>query len=524
MKLKLLNILVLVGCLVVVHPVHVVADEGKDDQRPNILFVMADDLNDFIGVMNNRTGVKTPNIDHLAANASIFMNAHSNAPVCSPSRASLFSGILPHHSGQYGFKNWRQNAVLKDSRTIMEQLSRAGYYSAGAGKLIHHQWPKAWDDFAIHPDYTPLAYDGNKTTGHPDGPAPYNTEIGPLDSTFIRLSKVPHVKPGEDVPGYHGWWYGGFKKPFRYESESDRDPLPDEMYADWVAGKIQSWDREGLDRPFFLSVGFIRPHTPLVAPDRFFDMYPKDQIVLPDMPEGDEDDTWFEKLHKPGKSKGKIHYETLMKSFDSKDEALRSYYQAYLASVSFMDEQLGVVLDALDNSRFKNNTIVIFTSDHGYNLGEKENLFKYNLWERSTRIPLIIYDPRRPVQKRIDEAVSLIDLYPTFTELAGTDNINGKGENSLDIDGNSLVSLMQGETQDDRSALTVVVHGNEGETTNFALRTKHWRYILYSNGEEELYDHRADTGEFTNLAEQAEARKIKRKMKSRLKELTNGAL
>ncbi len=295
------------------------------------------------------------------------------------------------------------------------------------------------------------------------------------------------------------------------------------MYAEWAAGKIQDWDREGLHTPFFLSVGFIRPHTPLVAPDRFFDMYPKDQIVLPDMPQGDEDDTWFEKLHKPGKSKGKIHYETLMQSFDSKDEALRTYYQAYLASISFMDEQLGVVLDALDDSRFKNNTIVIFTSDHGYNLGEKENLFKYNLWERSTKVPLIIYDPRTPVQQRIDEAVSLIDLYPTFTELAGSDNINGKGKNSLGVDGNSLVSLMQGNDDSDRQALTVVVHGDKGITTNFALRTRHWRYIRYSNGKEELYDHRVDPDEFTNLADQPEARKVRTKLEARLEVVTKDA-
>ncbi len=523
MILKHWKTIAVAACLAAGSSTPALAGDDAEDDRPNILFVMADDLNDFIGVMNNSTGVKTPNIDRLAANATIFMNAHSNAPVCSPSRASLFSGILPHRSGQYAFTNWRQNPVLKDSRTIMEQLSRAGYFSAGAGKLIHHQWPKAWDDYAIRPDYTPLAYDGEETTGHPDGPAPYNNEIGPLDSTFIRLSKVPHVKPSIDAPGYQGWWYGGFQKPFRYESESDRDPLPDEMYAEWAADKILEWDREGLDKPFLMTVGFIRPHTPLVAPDRFFDMYPEEQIVLPDMPEGDEDDTWFERLHEPGKSKGKTHYETLMESFDSKDAALRRYYQAYLASISFMDEQLGVVLDALDDSRFKDNTIVIFTSDHGYNLGEKENLFKNNLWERSTKVPLIIFDPRRPVQQRVHEAVSLIDLYPTLTELAGADNNNGKGENSLGIDGNSLVSLMQGNDSSDRHALTVVAHGTEGDTTNFALRTLNWRYVRYSNGKEELYDHRVDPDEFTNLADRRESRTMKKRLKAQLVALTKGA-
>lgn len=241
--------------------------QAQENKRPNILFIMADDLNDFIGVMNNSTGIKTPNIDQLASQATLFTNAHSNAPVCSPSRASLFSGIYPHLSGQYGFKNWRQNKALVNSKTIMELLSEGGYISAGTGKLIHHQWKKAWDEYGIRPDYTPLAYNGNKVQGHPDVPAPYNTKVGPLDSTFIPLSKVPNVKATAENPGYHGWWYGGFKKPFKYNSETDRDPLPDEMYAEWTANKIKQWDRQDLAKPFFLSVGFIRPHTPLVVPD-----------------------------------------------------------------------------------------------------------------------------------------------------------------------------------------------------------------------------------------------------------------
>jgi len=246
-----------------------------------------------------------------------------------------------------------------------------------------------------------------------------------------------------------------------------------------------------------------------------------DKIVLPDMPEGDEDDTWFEDQYEPKRSIGKKHYETLMQSFASKDDALRTYYQAYLASISFMDEQLGVILDALDDSRFRDNTIVVFTSDHGYNLGEKENLFKNNLWERSTKVPLIIYDPRRPDQQWIHEAVSLVDIYPTITELAGTDNVNGKGENSVEIDGNSLVPLMQGDDEGDRHALTVVAQEKTGK--HFSLRTQYWRYVRYENRKEELYDHRIDPDEFTNLADTREHRKIKKQLKARLLALTKNA-
>jgi len=497
----------------------------------NILFIMADDLNDFIGVMNNSIGVKTPNIDKLAAKATLFTNAHANAPICSPSRASLFSGIQPHESGQYAFGNWRQNKILANSRTIMEQLSHHGYHSAGTGKLTHHQWAKAWDDFGIRPDYTPLAFNGIKPVGHPDVPSPYNKDIGPLDSTFIPLSKVPNVKANGNKLGHNGWYYGGFKKPFRYVSETDRDPLPDEMYAQWTVNKLAEFKQAKLNKPFFLSVGFIRPHTPLVAPDRFFELYPQADINLPDFIENDHQDTHFESLYAPKTSLGRKHYNTLLASFNSKDDALRKYYQAYLASISFMDEQVGKVLDALNNSIYKDNTIVVFTSDHGYNLGEKNNLFKNNLWQRSTQVPMIIFDPRTSKKQTISAAVSLIDLYPTFMDYAQVQGDNRKNDKGLPISGSSLKPLIDGKETSappptdntERYALSVVKQWGKQGLKSFAVRTQDWRYIKYGNNKEELYYNKIDPNEIINLADNSEYAAVKARLKRKLEQLTKNA-
>ncbi|QBY04212.1 DUF4976 domain-containing protein [Thalassotalea sp. HSM 43] len=495
-----------------------------DTQPPNIVFIMADDLNDFVGVMNANIGIKTPNIDALANQGALFTNAHSNAPICSPSRASLFSGIYPHQSGQYGFGNWRQNTMLSNSKTIMESLSESGYFSTGAGKLTHHQWPNAWDEFAIRPDYTPLAFNGKKVTGHPDVPAPYNREVGPLDSTFIALSKVPTVKASNKAPGYSGWFYGGFKKPFRYKSPQDRDLLPDEMYANWAVDKITEMQSQGINKPFFLSVGFIRPHTPLVVPDEYFAMYPLDEIALPAFKEDDAADTHFESLSAPKPSRGRKHYHSLLASFDSKDQALRQYYQAYMASVSFMDAQVGKVLDALNNSSFKENTIIVLTSDHGYNLGEKDNLFKNNLWERSTKVPLIIYDPRQAKAQKIAEPVSLIDLYPTFMDYADARIDNRKNKQGGKLDGLSLLPLLNGTDNTARHALSVVKQWGEHGLKSFALRTEQWRYILYGNNKEELYNHNDDPNEHHNLADSTKHQNIKESLKVKLLALTKNAL
>ncbi|MGI9392321.1 MAG: sulfatase [Parvibaculales bacterium] len=486
-------------------------------ERPNILFIIADDLNDFVGVMNHGSGVRTPNIDRLAENAAVFTNAHANAPVCAPSRASLFSGIYPHVSGQYLFTHWRKNEMLANSYMLMEKLGGAGYHTAGVGKLLHHGAPLLWGEFGSRGfDYSPLAYDGERSVAHPQVPVPYGERIIPIEGTFIRLSRVPKTK------GAKGWWYEGSKERFDYVDEGDRSLLPDEQYAGWAVARIEEWGRKPLGKPFFLAVGFVRPHAPLVVPDEYFDMFPLGGITVP--PQGEGEGRYFEEVWKPrAMSKGRVYYEMLLQSFGGdRSKALKAYYQAYLASIAFMDAQLGRVLDALEGSPYRDNTIIVFTSDHGYHLGERGYLYKNNLWERSTRVPLIIYDPRNKKQKRIGEAVSLVDLYPSFLEMAGVKGRIRKNEKGGVLSGESLVPLIRGGwwKKRGRVALTALKRVREDSPPSFALRTKEWRYILYGTGGEELYHHPSDPKEERNLVGVGEYRGVHKKLRRKLLSIT----
>ena len=482
---------------------------SKTDQ-PNILFIMADDLNDFVGVMDTYSMVQTPNLDKLASQATIFSNPHSNAPVCAPSRASLFSGIYPHHSVKYGFGNWRKNEVLSNSKTIMEQLRDHGYATAGVGKLMHNPWKPAWDEYGLKQDYTPIAFSGTKKVGHPSVPDPYRN-LDPLDASFARLSDVPVIEADGEVPGHSGWDSFPYHKTFHYVKEQERDRLPDERTADWAIDKLEQWEKGNLKKTFFLGVGFIRPHTPLVVPDYYFNKFPIDKIILPLHLNGDEEYCHFEKNYLPGKSKGRKHFDALMASFENEEVALKTYLQAYHASIAFMDDQVGSVLQKLEETSFIENTIVVFTSYHGYTLGEQRNLFKNNLWESSTRIPLIIKDLKRRNQQWSDEAVSLIDLYPTFCDFAKIPGHNRKNEKGRALDGKSLVPLINGENTNERSALSVVMQGDANKL-HFSLRTQSWRYIQYANGKEELYNHQVDFFEQKNVIEKREYLIVKKRI------------
>tara|TARA_R110002126_G_scaffold206886_3_gene354026 strand:- start:8065 stop:10629 length:2565 start_codon:yes stop_codon:yes gene_type:complete len=486
-------------------------------EQPNIIFIMADDFNQFMGNMNFYEMAKTPNLDRLANRGTLFTNAHSNAPVCAPSRPSLLTGIYPHTSKQYGFTNWRQNEVLANTKTIMEQVRDNGYATAGVGKLMHHTWKGAWDSYGLKQDYTPLAYNGNNSVGHPSVPEPYRS-IGTIDGTFARLSDVPTIPAEGGNPGHNGWYLTSFKRPFKYVKENNRDKLPDELYTDWALNKLTEWEASSAQKPFFLGIGYIRPHTPLVVPDRFFDMFPIDEIVLPVTTADDENDTFLED-QVYGNSKGRYHFNSLVDSYDNEEIALKTYMQAYLASVAFMDEEVGRILDAIDNGPFKDNTVIIFTSDHGYTMGEKNNLFKGNLWESSTRVPLIISDLRTNKASKIDEVVSLIDLYPTISEISNSTADSRKNEKGHLPDGKSLIPLLNNEKESfaDSYALTVV--GGR----HFSLKTSKWRYIMYSNGSEELYDQEADINDVTNLAKVSGYESIREDLNLQLNTILNPA-
>ena len=490
--------------------------------KPNVLFIICDDLNDYVEGYGGHPQSITPNIDKLEKAGVRFTNAHSNAPVCSPSRASLFTGIYPHKSNKLGFNKWYNNPILKNSKSIMEYLNENGYNVLGTGKLFHSNLKSIWDEFGNRAFYGPHPFNGIKTTGHPSVPQPYRS-IGALDGTFARLSDVPNVVPTVDYPGHNGWYNNLDKKDFRYVNENDRDLLPDEENAIWTANKIKELEQKDTGEPFFLAVGFIRPHTPLMAPDKYFDMFPLDSVVLPVIKKNDAEDCFYTNYFSEKNSRGLKAYSNLKESYPDIERGLRKYTQAYLACVAFADAQVGVVLDALENSKFKDNTIVIFTSDHGYNHGEKDYLYKNSLWEESTRVPLIIYDPRGNKQNvTVNKAVSLIDIYPTITEYCNLSGQTVKNNKGLPIDGNSLKPLVDNPDKEKWSgskvALTVIrSKTDDGKFQNhFSARSDNWRYTLYSNGEEELYDHRNDPYEWNNVAADPKFKKEKENLKTEL--------
>ena len=489
-------------------------------EKPNVVFIICDDLNDYSGAFSGHSQVITPNIDKLANSGISFINAHSNVPVCSPSRNSLFTGVYPHRSKDFGWTKHFEQPVLKHNKTLMEYFAENGYHVTGSGKLLHVNKKEYWDEWGVDiNNYGPLAFNGKEPVGHPSVPEPFRS-IGPIDGSFAPISDVP-IFP-ESVSGGNrcGWLYTRNTEHFlNYTDEDNRDLLPDEMHAKWAAGKITELEKQDTNQPFFMAIGFVRPHTPLYAPKRFFDMFPIGKIELSAILEDDAEDTHYRNIY-PADIKGLRYYRTLKESYGGDAElGLKHFLQAYLACVAFVDEQIGVVVDAVNNSKFKDNTIIVLTSDHGWQMGEKDYLFKNSPWEESTRIPLIIKSPGSKAGETVDHPVSLIDLFPTLTDLCGLTGDNRKNESGGQIDGYSLSPFLRDPATSDwdgpGGALSIVGVGLNKEDVmkqTYSYRTRDWRYILYMDGTEELYDHQNDPYEWKNLASENNYQAIKQEL------------
>ena len=483
------------------------ADTGRARQagpepapRPNVLLVICDDLNDMIGPLGGHPQTRTPNMDRLAARGVTFGNAHCCGPLCGPSRVGLLSGLYPHTSGYFGHaqqqNHWRANPRLADAVTLHEHARDAGGYRLfSAGKIFHNNHedldaltnPDGTGGLAVWPGFDPFPYDGDEANlpwgvPHPAMPEPFGSRANWANS-FGPVGPLP---TGMRWMTYNGGAW-----------DADETPLPDERcaaYAQEVLGQAHT-------RPFFLTIGFNRPHTPLHVPQRYFDRFPLDGVELPALLEDDLADCAAALTRKPNGP-----WQRLKASPDGP----RRIMQAYLACVSFVDDQLGRVLDALDASPHADDTLVIFTSDHGWHVGGKERLHKKTPWEQATRIPLIVAGPAGVVSAgaRVDVPVSNVDLYPTLCDLLDLpDAPNGDGQ---PLDGTSVASLLADPRADwdgPAGALTAVAAqavgvnepGDPAEQ-HYALRTRHHRYIRTADGGEELYDHRVDPHEHVNLA------------------------
>ena len=516
-------------------------------ENPNILFIIVDDLNDYIGVLNGHKQAKTPNIDKLANEATNFKNAHANVPVCQPSRNSLFTGILPHRSKDFGWTPHFKQPHLKNKTTFIELLKQNNYETYGTGKILHANKRNYWSEWGIEEKYnygphaSNISQDG--IDGHPLVPEPFKS-VNIVDGSFSPLSNIPYVLDSLGNRVEIGWRYNK-KEKFNYIDEIERDLMPDEMHAEWICNKLTELNKINNKNPFFMAVGFVKPHTPLYAPKKYFDMYPLENIILPEIKEDDIEDTHYTKNY-PKSTMGLHYYEKLIESYRG-NKGLRQFLRAYLACISFVDDLVGKILNGLEKNNFSKNTIVILTSDHGWQMGQKNYLYKNSPWEESTKIPLIIKIPGS-MPSVVLEPVSLIDIFPTIIEMCNlkfetNKKANRRKVNSLD--GNSLLELIKKPSSKrwagSSGALTMLGVGINKTTAgigvnknksapwhieieqqlddslikkqNYTLRNRDFRYILYKDGNEELYDHQIDTHEWNNLSENHDYRKIKKKIK-----------
>lgn len=421
-----------------------------DDARPNILFIAIDDQNDWIGCLGGHPQVKTPNIDGIARRGTVFTNAHCQSPLCNSSRTSLLTGLRPSTTGIYGLAPWfRQVDELKEVVTLPQYLAAHGYRTYSTGKIYHGGYGRRADDREFH-----LL-----------GPA---AGVGAKPKS--KLVKTPAPHPLVD--------WGVF-------------PHRDEDKGDW---KVASWAVEQLDarptEPFFLSVGFFLPHVPCYATQRWFDLYPEEELKLPPIDPDDRDDTprfsWYLHWKLP---------EPRLKFLEESGE-LKNLVRSYLACTSFVDNQVGRVLEALERNGLDQNTIVVLWSDHGWHLGEKQITGKNTLWDRSTRVPLIFAGPGVASNANCTRPAELLDIYPTLLDLCQLPK-------NPHLEGQSLLPQLQNaEAKRDRPAITTHNHDNHG------IRSEDWRFIQYADGSEELYDMRKDPNEWTNLADKSEFQRV----------------
>jgi arylsulfatase A-like enzyme len=501
-----------------------------------VLLIVCDDLNDYITGIEGDVGhaqVITPNVEKFAKSGVSFRRAYSNNPVCAPSRTSFFYGIYHHTSKNLFWDDWKDHEVFLNSKSMMEFFRENGYHVAGSGKLNHFEDRTQWSEFKYLADYGPVAFDGEKATAHPSVPKPFY-DIGPIDGSFGALDDVPYADDENDKSGWNlnrNWKL----IPMRYNNEQDRDRTPDELNAEWAIDRLQKFAQDDTGQPFFLGVGFIRPHTPLHVPQRFFDLFPLDKLELPVIKEGDAEDCHYQEVFDQD-VKGLRYFRLLKESYPTLEDGLKAFTQAYLASCAAVDENIGQVLDALDQSPFRDNTIVVITSDHGWQMGQKDFLFKNAPWEDAARVPFIVRAPGVSKAGGVAEhPISLIDLYPTLVDLCSLEGDTRKTEKGAPLDGFSVRPfLVDPETRvwDGPDAALTLVHADENaivpqakedynnpNAQHWTIRTERYRYIRYNNGMEELYDHNRDPHEWTNLADNPEFAEVKREHRIQLEKI-----
>lgn len=500
-------------------------------QKPNVVFILCDDLNDAVEGFGGHPQTKTPNLTRLRQIGVSFTNNHSNCPLSGPSRGSLWTGKYPSSTGMYGFdqnrSQWNLYPSLKNTTTIFEHFRTNGYRVAVAGKIFHnnHAMEKIFPnsgDVGFNLDYGPFPWDGKGNGSYKDL-LKVSPPVAPGYASSIMASWGPLDIIFNDTAYYKGWRYSDGKE-FKYIDDDHRDLLPDEISTNYAVDIINGRQ----DQPFFVTVGMVRPHFPGYVPRKFFDLFPLESIQIPpSYLENDRNDV-ASILNAPIYAEDSAMFERKKKleTAYQGNEGYKRFVQAYLASVAFMDEQVGKILDALEKTRKIDNTIIVFSSDNGYHLGEKDWFFKRTVWEKSTRVPLIIHVPGITSEARTcNYPVSLIHLYPTLNDLCGLSISPAPDSTFPVLDGFSLRPFLKNPTTKNwdgpKIALSCIFgqtglkQSEPGDVTkqHFTVRSHRYRYVMCSNGEEELYDHKKDPYEWKNLATSKKYVRIKNKLK-----------
>ena len=424
------------------------------NKRPDVVFIIVDDLNDWLGCLGGHPDAKSPNIDAFASSGMLFSQAYCNSPQCRPSRTSLNHGVYPFRTGTYF--NARSKGEKKIATpTMQEFFADKGYRVASGGKVFHGGPGNAGDALLKRP----------RDPRPPKGKNNFNAMRAPNDGYALE------VPDGE---------------------------MGDYKVAQWAGTE---WARNG-DKPLFMSVGFFRPHRPLHVPKPYFEQFPLDSIRRPAEPEGEDD--WDDMpefarrlarthAHKPLHD-GLSDHEYIVAN-DEWDKTIRAYH----ASIAFVDRQIGRFLKALEKNPRGRETFVMLTSDHGWHLGEKKHWCKGAIWEQTTHIPFIVRGPGVRPGSKCAQPVSLIDVYPSLVDLAGLEIPNF-------LDGRSIKPQLKDPTAKRPPAISSYGEGNT------SIRTERWRYIRYEDGSEELYDHRVDPDEWKNLAGDSRHAETKRRL------------
>lgn len=444
---------------------------NAQQKKMNVLFIIADDLNCDLGAYDHYL-VKTPNIDKLAKQGMMFTNAFCNFPLCGPSRGSMMTGLYPDQTGHYQLHDYIRQHV-PDVITMSQNFMRQGYTAARVGKIYHYDNPN-----------------GIGTPGHDDA-ASWNERYYPRGIDRDIEDKIFSLKPG--AFGATLSWLS---------AEGNDEDHTDGKVALQAIELLKKYKEE--DTPFFLGVGFYKPHTPYVAPSKYFNLYNRDDIRVPQVDPG-----YFSTLPKPA-AKNLTRFK---EQLNLPDSLARCAIQGYYAVISFMDAQVGKVLHALDSLGLRENTVVVFTSDHGYHMGEHGYYQKLTLFENSDRIPMIVSYPGMKQKGKVSHSiVEIIDLYPTLSDMAGL-------KVPEYVAGRSFKKVLNDPDKITRSSALSQISGG------YTLRTPEYRYTRWGNGGvdmTELYDRRMDPDEMKNIAKRAEyagiIKKLDQQLSARLEE------